>query len=519
MEMKTYCFLVLFNYALATGVSADSTKYGMFLDAVDVGDLATVRDLLADDPALVSVQDNRTKASHGPPLRLAILRGHADIVEFLLSRGANPNERYVTGMGPLHEAAMKGNVDPVKVLVKYHADVNSKKGGFNHPPLCFATSREVTEALIAAGAEIDIRGKYHSTPLHSIAASGQTEAAEVLLSHGADIEAKDASGRTPLHRAANSGQKKMVGLLIAKGADINTRDARGLTPLNIVIDSDWAPKTSRKEVAELLVANDAEHTIRDVAWLGNAKKNDTLLKSDPALVNDASGMYREAAIFAAVREGHSSVVQLLLDRGARLDAQDRYGCPPLHVAAHAGHKVMVSVLLEAGTNVNKKGAYGELALHWAATKGHLEVADVLVRAGSQVNTKTKKQRIDTDTMMEETADVVNFQLKSLELREKARQATLNGSSLQIAPPPRLAFAAGDTPLHSAVQWGHEQTVKLLLSNGAEVDVKNHLGQSPLHYASVFRHKRIVDILLDSGADINAQDNDGHTPLRLASFPK
>ena len=149
--MKTYCLLLLFNYAFAAGVSVDSTKCGVFLDAVDTGDLATIRDLLDEDPALVSIQNHRTKASHGSPLRLAILQGHSNIVEFLLSKGADPNERYVTGMGPLHEAAKKGNTDSVKVLVKYGADVNSRKKGFIHPPLCFATSRKVTEALIATG--------------------------------------------------------------------------------------------------------------------------------------------------------------------------------------------------------------------------------------------------------------------------------------------------------------------------------------------------------------------------------
>ena len=512
--MKAYCLLVLFNFAFAAGVLVNSTKSSVFLDAVDAGNLATVRDLLADNPALLFVQDHRTKGSFGPPLRLAILRGHADIVEFLLSKGANPNERYVTGIGPLHEAAKKGNANSVKVLVKYGADVNSKKGGFSHPPLCFATSREVTEALIATGADIGLRDKSLSgaTPLHSIAHSGQTEAAEVLMAHGANIDAKDSLGRTPLHRAANNGQKKMVGLLITKGADINTADTRGLTPLNIAIDSDWAPKASRKEVAELLVANDAEYTIRDVVWLGDSRRIDTLLKEDPALVNDASGMYREAVIFAAIHEGHGGVVQMLLDRGARLDVRDRYDCPPLHVAAHAGHKAMVSVLLEAGTDVNEKGAYGELALHWVAAKGHLEVAKELVRAGSHVNIKTTKQRIDMDVMMQEKADVVKLHLKLLELKEKQRQATLRGSSLQIVVPPRLAFAAGDSPLHSAVQWGHEEIVKFLLANHAEVDVKNQLGQSPLHYASAFRHQRITNILIDAGADKNALGNDGHTAL-------
>jgi ankyrin repeat protein len=173
---------------------------------------------------------------------------------------------------------------------------------------------------------------------------------------------------------------------------------------------------------------------------------------------------------------------------------------------------MVNVLLKAGADANKKGAYGELALHWVTAKGHLEVAKALIKAGSQVNTKTKKQRIDMDTMMEESADVVKFQLKSLELREKARQAALKGGSLQIALPPRVAFAAGDTPLHSAVQWGHEEIVKFLLANGAEVNAKNHQGQSPLHYARAFGHQRITNILIDAGADMNTPESDGHTPF-------
>ncbi len=521
MKMSRSFTLVFLNVLIAVGLLADVTKSSMFLDAIDAGDLKAVKELLADDPALISVQDGRKKGSFGTPLRLAILRGNADIVEFLLSRGANPNERCVTGMGPLHEAAIKGNADSVVVLAKYGADVNGGSGEFLHPPLCFATSREVTEALIANGADISLRDKSlsSSTPLHSIAGSGQTEAAEALLIHGAEVNAKDSLGCTPLHRAARNGRSKMVELLISKGADINAKNARRLTPLNIAIDDDWGIKSNRKDAAKVLLSLGAEYTIRDVSWLGDIKRVDGLLGSNLSLADDASGMHKEAVIFAAVREGHSDVVKLLLSRGARLDVRDRYGYPPLHIAAHAGYRAVVKVLLDGGADVNEKGAYGELALHWAAAKGHLEIAEVLVGAGSQVNTKTKKQRIDMDTMMKETADVVKHELKNLELHEKARQAILKGSSLQIAPPPRLAFATGDTPLHSAVQWGHNAIVKMLLSNGAEVDTENSFGQWSLHYACVFRHEDIVRMLLDHGAEINAQDNDGNTAIGLASLPQ
>jgi ankyrin repeat protein len=521
--MKMYCFfaLVLICFAFSAGISADSSKSREFLDAVDTGDLETVRELLADAPALISIQDNRTKGSFGPPLRLAIRRGHADIVEFLLSRDANPNQRYADGMGPLHEAAEKGDADLVEALAQYGADLNSRNGGFIHPPLCLATSREVTEALIARGADVSLRDGSPSrgTPLHTIAGYGQTAAAEVLLAHGADIEAKGAFGRTPLHRATNSGRGKMIELLIAKGANINAKDGKGLTALNLAVDSDWGIKADRKNAAEVLISHGAEYTIRDVAWLGDVSRVDALLRDNPALAGDTGGAHKEAVLFAAVREGHSEVVKLLLGRGAKLDIGDRYGYPPLHIAAHAGHKAVARALLEAGSDVNEKGPQGELAIHWAAAKGRLQVADLLVGRDLQINTKTQMQRVDMDATMQQGADAVKHQLKLLELLEKGRQATLRGSSLQIAPPPRLAFAAGDTPLHSAAQWGREEIVKILLSNEADVDPKNDWGQAPLHYACVFRHTDIVKMLLDAGAAPDAEDNDGHTPLGLASSPK
>jgi ankyrin repeat protein len=461
MKISRFFALLFLNVLVTISFCADfnkskvSLEAKVFLDAIDAGDLKAVKEFLADDPTLISIKDGRRKGSFRTPLRLAIIRGNTDVIEFLLSKGANPNERYETNMEPLHEAAKKGNVDTVEVLVKYGADVNGGSGEFRHPPLFFATSREVTEALIAKGARIGFRDKRNSTPLHSIAAYGQTEAAQALLAHGADIEAKDTAGWTPLNRAVNSGQVKMVELLISKGADINVKDARGLTPLNRVIDSDWSLKSNRKEAAKVLLSHSAEYTIRDVAWLGDIKRVGDLLESNPALANDASGMHKEAVIFAAVHEGHNGLVKLLLSRGARLDVRDRYRSPPPHIAAHAD---VVKVLLNGGADANEKGTYGELALHWAAAKGHLEVDEVLVGAGSQLSIKTTRQRIDMDTMMKETADVVKHELKNLELHEQARQAILRGSSLQIAPPPRLAFAAGDTPLHSAVQWGHSAIV-------------------------------------------------------------
>lgn len=489
--------------------------------AIVRGDLGTVQKLLESDPSLISVIDNRRgKSSSGlTALYLAIKYGHYEIVELLLSKGANPNERDVYGQSSLDIAAEKGHAHLIKILVEYGAGIKGEKNEFGHPPLCYASNAQVAEALIANGADVNWRNERGATPLHSIAGHGVTTAAEVVLTHGADINAKDKWGNTPLHRAANWGEKEMIELLIAKGADINAENRRGETPLNRAVMGDWGTKEERKAIAKLLISHGANFTIYDVVWIGDLAKVRRLLESSKSLANDTSNAYKEPVLFAAIHEGHSGIAELLLDNGARLNVKDRYKEPPLHAASYAGHKNVVALLLRKGADVNEKGAHGELALHWAAVKGYGEIAEVLVEAGSKVNAGTDKQRRGMNAIVESEADVVSKWLKYLDSREKQKQARARGSSLQIAWPMRLAFAAGDTVLHSAAQWGHKKIVELFLANGADVNATNKWGQTALHYAVVFRHEDIVKALLDAGADPNARMEDGSTANELASIVK
>ena len=501
------------------GQKHEDEQGNAYLDAIIAGDLRTVQKLLANNPSLISIIDDRGKRSSGlPALYLSIKYGHAEIVELLLSKGAKPNERDIYGQGSLHMAAKNGHANLVKILVDYGADINGEENGFRHPPLCYASNAQVAEALINNGADVNWKDERRATPLHSIAGSGMTTAAEVLLAHGADINAKDNSGWTSLHRAASRCQKGMIELLIAKGADINGKDrsTRGATPLNRAVMDDWCTKPDRKAVAELLLWHGADFTIYDVVWLGDVKRVRKLLEDNPSLSNDAG---REPVLFAAIRQGHRAIAELLLDNGADLNANGRYKEPPLHAAAYAGHKNMAAFLIRKGADVNRKGAHGELALHWAVAKGHGEITQLLVKEGTEVNTKTDKQRVDMDTIVETDADVVREWLKFLANMEKQEQAMAAGSSLQIMGPMRLAFAAKDTALHSAAQWGHKEIAESLLANGADVDTTNRWGQTPLHYAIVFGHKDIVRALLGAGANPNAGMLDGSTAHDLASKVK
>ena len=73
---------------------------------------------------------------------------------------------------------------------------------------------------------------------------------------------------------------------------------------------------------------------------------------------------------------------------------------------------------------------------------------------------------------------------------------------------------GWTPLHTAI--GHIEIIRLLLQNGAEVNVKSNDGYTPLHYAAIRGHVEILHLLVENGADIEAQDSIGWRALHYAA---
>ncbi len=92
---------------------------------------------------------------------------------------------------------------------------------------------ENVKALLAQGADVNVKDNEGRTPLHQTARYRNKELAELLLSHGANVNAKDNSGDTPLHAAASyPGHTELVELLLAHGADVNAKGKNGETPLH-----------------------------------------------------------------------------------------------------------------------------------------------------------------------------------------------------------------------------------------------------------------------------------------------
>ncbi len=190
-------------------------------------------------------------------IQAAIAVGNIEAVKQHLAAGSDVNAKNSDDWTPLQIAADKGHKEIAELLIDKGADVNAKSGPFRETPLHNAASgghKEIVELLIAAGADVSAKGLVfygERTPLHRAAGQGHKGIAELLIVEGADLNAKDEWEYTPLHYAASEGHKVIVELLIAKGADVNVKsNVRGVntnkTPL------DWAIKQKHAETADLL---------------------------------------------------------------------------------------------------------------------------------------------------------------------------------------------------------------------------------------------------------------------------
>jgi hypothetical protein len=94
-------------------------------------------------------------------------------------------------------------------------------------------------------------------------------------------------------------------------------------------------------------------------------------------------------LHVAALTGHKDIAELLLAKGADVNAKSNGGLTPLHQAAYHGHKDLAELLLSKGADVNAKANHDETPLFLAAGTGHKDVAELLLDKGADVNSKAK----------------------------------------------------------------------------------------------------------------------------------
>ncbi|MCG8339694.1 MAG: ankyrin repeat domain-containing protein [Cytophagales bacterium] len=100
---------------------------------------------------------------------------------------------------------------------------------------------------------------------------------------------------------------------------------------------------------------------------------------------------RETALHKAAYAGHTKAVELLVERGATIDAADNRGKTALHDAASEGHLEIVKLLVGKGANIEATDKRGKTALLYAVWYGHRDVVVYLLEEGANVEVKDKRE--------------------------------------------------------------------------------------------------------------------------------
>ena len=199
----------------------------------------------------------------------------------------------------------------------------------------FRVMRELLESPVFSGSlKEDERGR---TPLHF--AENERIVRAMLEADPALIEARDTGGWTPLHRLARHGSPAAIGALLAAGANANAEDDSERTPIY--------------------------HAANHVSYSGIG------------FISHTSG----AALYYYNRQRALSIIESLLEAGARTDIVDRWGSTPLHSAARWGSVEVLQALLKSTSSgsVNEQDNRGHTALHGAALNPIPEAGEAMVR--------------------------------------------------------------------------------------------------------------------------------------------
>jgi ankyrin repeat protein len=329
---------------------------------------------------------------HAAPASLAdaAMSGDKETVRTLLKSGADVNSAEGDGMTALHWAAQKGDVDLAKMLLYAGANVRATTRLGGYTPLLMAGKNGNTamiEALVGGGADPNTATTNGTTPLMLAAASGQADAVTFLVGHGADINAKEVKGETALTFAAAYGRTDAIRALTAHGADVKvttkTVDLSAFTREQqerfAAFFATGAPPNTGVRTAAEPGAKEAAKTAAEApaeAPAGRGGRGAPGGRGGPPQIGGVSRQYLMnelvggegglTPLLMAARQGYGDSVQALLDAGADIN-QPSAGdhTTPLLIATINGRFDLAKTLLAKGANPNVASENGVTPLYAA----------------------------------------------------------------------------------------------------------------------------------------------------------
>ncbi|XP_062985937.1 transient receptor potential cation channel subfamily A member 1 [Elgaria multicarinata webbii] len=319
----------------------------------------------------------------------------------------------------------------------------------------------------------------NATPLHHAAGNGQLELMQMIID-GSSVEVlnvTDSSGNTPLHWATKKNQTESIKLLLSRGANPNILNSNTMAPLHLAVQCLY------NELVKIFV----EHSTTDVNLEGEGGNT-------PVLV--------------ACYKDNSEALKLLIENGAKISKTNNMGCMPVHVAAFSGAKACMEIVMKKGedlgyspenhinfTNIGKCSS-----LHLAVQSGDLEMIKMCIEYGAQIDLKQNDKCTALHFAATQGAtEILKLMMSSYTGDEPIIDA-LDGNK--------------ETLLHRAALFDHYELAEYLMSMGIKIDGVDIEGRTPLLLASSCASWKIVNLLLSKGANVELKDHLGRNFLHL-----
>lgn len=349
-----------------------------------------------------------------------------------------------------------------------------------------------TKILLDRGAKINVQNRRGETAL--MLSVSNTETAKLLIDKGASLDIQTLGGETALMYAAGK-YTDVVKLLLDKGADILIRQSTYKVSPNAM---DYAARHGNIEAAKLILAKAISLGVKD-----------EILYS---------------AVHWAVIADQVEMVKYLLDQGANIEGNDDLGgYTPL---MNSSLFEMVDLLVKRGANVNAKNKFNYTPLHKAVfnfvegkrkEKDCKKILNLLISNGANLNAQDNNGNTPLMTAIQKTAPA-----KIL----IAKGADVNLANKNKETPLMLAAKGGllKVVLVVPVIGPFAEACKLLIAKGADVNAQDVFGKTALMHAASAAHAQgdsyssytgLLSLLIGKGAKLEIEDKDGHTALYWA----